>query len=215
MGYIDHLSEFLFDEKRRLSSKAAVVVLVTLTILIINDIFGFSYSYTVDKKIQQVQTLNSILNDSSIDDKTRRFAFNLRSEVINRKSYFHKFLSNLNNTTATNIKPKDKPSHSKNDLSHKRSNFWFAMSAGGIYFILGLLIIPLLFFADKSTSVAQRLATGIATAVSFILFGMFFVWLFGLIPKLSGSTWAWNYTLNLTIQIAIISLLGYVAMKKK
>lgn len=52
MSYIDKITDFLLDEKRKLSSKATVLVFVILGVLFIDNILSFSYSYRSDKKIE-------------------------------------------------------------------------------------------------------------------------------------------------------------------
>ena len=217
MSYIDHITAFLFDEDRRLSSKAAVVVFVILAIVFVDNILGFSYSFSSDKKIEQVQKLNLILKDSTTDSTTKAFALNLRSQIIERKNVVAQTLSFFRGKSNNTIKHQtnNPPAIPKAIESSIKNNFWFNVSASGIYFLLAVIMIPLMLFTDKTTSFSQRLATGIATTISFVLFALFFIWVLGLIPQITNSTWVWNYIINFLIQIITMGLLVYVGQQKK
>jgi len=220
MSYIDHFTEFLFDEDKRLSSKAAVVVFIILAIIFVDNILGFSYSFSSDKKIEQVQKLNLILRDSTTDSTTKVFALNLRSQIIERKNIVNQTLSFFRGKSNNTIKhhANNPPANAKPNeplISSIKNNFWFNVTASGIYFLLAIIIIPVMLFTDKKTSFTQRFATGIATAISFVLFALFFIWVLGLIPQITNSTWVWNYVTNFLIQAAVIGLLVYVGQQKK
>lgn len=216
MSYIDKITDFLLDEKRKLSSKATVLVFVILGVLFIDNILSFSYSYRSDKKIEQVKKLNLVINDVTSDSTTKAFALDLRTETIRRKNIIDYFLSLLssnadikfNNMVSAQIENISEPGPIKN-------NFWFYISAGGIYFLLALLIIPLMFLNDKIPSIFQRIATGISTSISFVLLGMFFIWCDSFIPLISKSTWFWNYIINLIIHSTLIILMIYLQVKKQ
>lgn len=218
MSYIDHITYFLFDENRRLSSKAAVVVFIVLAIFLIDNILGFSYYFSSEKKIEQVQRLTTIIKDATSDSTTKAFAIELRSEIIDRENVVTQSLSFFRN-----IKWKSSKKHLANipknpvktNESIIKNNFWFHFTAGGLYYLLAVLMIPIMIFTDKTTSFSQRLATGILTAVLFYGFGLLFYWICNLIPQISKSTWIWNYILNLIIQIIVIGLLVAAGQKKK
>ena len=219
MSYIDDLSKFLFDKERQLSSKAAVVFFVILAIFFIDNILGFSSSFSTDKKIEQVQKLNSIIKDTTIDSTTKIFALNLRSQIIERKnviiqimSFFHNKPNNSININTHNNIPS---SGTKPDNISIKNNFWFNISAGGLYFLLTIVTLPIMLFIDTATSFSQRLATSIITSFSILLMGLFVIWVCALIPQVSNSNWLWNYLINFAIQITIIFLLVNAARRRK
>lgn len=217
MSYLDHFSEFLFDERRRLSSKAAVVLFIILAILFVDNILGFSHAYTADKKIEQVQKLNAILKDPTIDSTTKSFALSQRSDIIRRQNIINQVLSLFRGKSNNSIKHQtsNPPANAKpNDVSIK-NNFWFNTTAGGIYFLCAIIMLPIMLFTDKNTSFPQRLATGITFTIVFVLFGLFFIWMLDFIPQLSKTTWVWNYIINFLIQIGILTLLVIAGQQKK
>lgn len=217
MSYIDHIVEFLFDEHRRLSSKAAVVVFVILAILFVDNLLGFSHSFTTDKKIEQVQKLNTILKDSTTDSTTKAFALGLRTDIIRRQSIVNKTLSLLQGRSNSSIKHQtnNPPTNANpNDVAIK-NNFWFHLTAGGLWYLLAALMLPGMILTDKTTSLIQRIATGLLAAALFFGFGWFFYWLCSFIPQIAKTTWVWNYIINFILQALLVIILVAVLQKKK
>ena len=216
MSSIDHFVNFLFDEKRKLSSKATVVLFVILAVIVIDNILGFSFSFSTDKKIEQVQKLNIMLQDSATDSTTKIFVLKTRSEIMERKNIVVKALSilysnkQIDTLRTTSI---NHPQISKDQNQAKKSNFWFNTSASGLYFICSILMIPVFIFSDKKTPLSQRLATGIAITISCALIGLFFIWILSFIPQIATSTWVWNYILNSLFQIGSLLIFYYLGDK--
>lgn len=209
MGYFDAFVQFLLDEKRRLSSKAAVSVLIVVGILVVDNILGFSYYHSNNNKIDQLQKLNSILQDTKVDSTTKVFATNLRSEVIGRNNIFTRAFNFLwgKSSTSLNEDARTKEVADKNE-------FWFNLSAGGVYFLLAFITIPVFLITGEKAAFIRRLATGITSAVSLFLLGLFMIWIGQLIPQISSNTWIWNYIINFFIQVFIISFLWYFALQQ-
>lgn len=220
MSYIDHITEFLFDEHRRISSKAAVVLFIILSIIFVDNYLGFSFHYNIDKRIEQVEKVNKILSDSLVDSTTKAFALNVRSEIMERKNavdYLFSFFRGKSNTVIKHQanKPPDNPKNNDPIIPSIKNNFWFNISAGGLYYLLAILMLPVLIFTDKTTSLPQRVGTGLVAALLFFGLGWFFYWVCTFIPQISDTTWAWNYIVNAIIQIVLVGLLISVSQKKK
>ena len=217
-SYIDHITGFLFDEHRRLSSKAAVVLFAVIAVFLIDNFLGFSYFYSTEKKVEQVQKLNLIITDTTSDSTTRAFALQLRSEMLDRENLLNQSLSFLRNVKWTNSKT-DQTNVTKETAKTKESiiknSFWFHISAGGFYYFIAVLMLPVMVITDKKTSLPQRIATGILSVALFCGFGWLFYWLCNFIPQVSTTTWFWNYLINLAIQILLIGLLVATIQKKK
>ena len=214
---IDKITEFLFDENRRLSSKAAVVVFTIIALLIIDNVLGFSYYYNTDKKVEQIQKLNIIIKDPTLDNTTKTFALHLRSEIIDRQNVLNQiFYFSINFKW---FRFKQNPINSSKEIDNTsesivKNNFWFHITAGGFYYLIAISMLPGIVFFDKKTSLTQRIATGIFATILFFGLGLFFYWLFNFIPQVSSSTWIWNYLLNLILQFLLIALLIQTAKKK-
>jgi hypothetical protein len=208
MSYLDHITEFLFNENRRLSSKAAVVVFVILAIFLIDNVLGFSYYFSTDK----------IIKDTTSDSTTKIFALQLRTEVIDRENLVTQSFAFFRNIKWKSSKKTQINNPKEPDIiiqSTSKNNFWSQLTAGGLYYLFAILMIPIMVFTDKNTSLLQRFATGLITGLFLFGTGWFFYWLCNFIPQISKTTWVWNYILNFIIQIGLLSLIIVASLKKK
>lgn len=217
MSYLDHITAFLFDENRRLSSKAAVVFFIVLSILFIDNVLGFSYSFTIDKKIEQVEKLNRVIKDPSTDSITKQFALSIRKDIIGRQNILNQTLSFFRGKSNNSIKHQANiPTDSANAKEVAiKNNFLFHSTAGGLWYLLAIVMLPVMIFTDKKTSLPQRVSTGIFAGLILFGFGWFFYWLCTFVPQLSSTTWVWNYIVNFLIQALLIFLLVVAGQKKK
>ena len=108
MSYIDNITVFLLDGNKKLSTKATVVLFTILAILLVDNIIGFSYHYNTQRKIEEINNINSIINDSLTDKETKSNAIKLRSEIINRKNIISYTLLFIQNTKWTDDEIKNK-----------------------------------------------------------------------------------------------------------
>ena len=209
MIFFDKLTDFVFDERKKISSKAAIIILSILGLLLIDNLIGFSYSYLLNNKIEEVQKLNSIISDKSSDNLTIKHAIRLRNETLLRKNVLEEindyllelsFNKNLSESKKTNFSKEE-----SYDLSP--NNFWFHVTSSGIYYFFGILMLPLMLFLDNSSSILQRITMSILLSAMFIGMGLFFFWICSLIPMILNNSWFLNYLINFVIQGTIIFLM--------
>jgi hypothetical protein len=215
MSYINDITQFIFDGNRKLSTKATVVVFVIIGILAIDNILGFSYSYNTNNKIEQVQKLNSIINNPHTDIVTEGFAKRLRDDVINREDFITQSFSFVRNYEWIS-----EENTQSNDVV--RSDFWFHVSAGGWYYLVSILVVPLgliIMFSNLNklsfVFFFQRLGGALLICIIFWGSGFLFSGLCALIPQISHSTWLWNYLLNGAIQMLPILIVARMLESKK
>lgn len=214
MKIIEYCLDFLFNANKTLSSKALVLIFSVLAIFLIDNILGFSYYYDSDRKIDEVKKLNSIIADPQIDSTTRQFALNLRTEIITRENCINNSLNffkgiKWSSPDPVPVIPQSIPIIEKVE----RNNFLFHLTAGGIYYLFGGIMVFVMIFIDKYSPLLQRIGSGIIVGIVLWMYGMFSSWLFDFIPQVSKSTWAWNYLINLGIQITL--LVGFGLLYKQ
>ncbi len=225
MSYIDNITVFLLDGNKKLSTKATVVLFTILAILLVDNIIGFSYHYNTQRKIEEINNINSIINDSLTDKETKSNAIKLRSEIINRKNIISYTLLFIQNTKWTDDEIKNKKEiivkENKNFNIEKidleivnTNNFWFHLTSGGFFYILGIFMFPIMIFQDKTSSILQRIATGIFIAIILGLIGLFFYWICSLIPLISDYSLTWNYAINIIIQVGVLFVISLFGNKK-
>ena len=225
MSYIDNITVFLLDGNKKLSTKATVVLFTILAILLVDNIIGFSYHYNTQTKIEEINNINSIINDSLTDKETKSNAIKLRSEIINRKNIISYTLLFIQNTKWTDDEIKNKKEiivkENKNFNIEKidleivnTNNFWFHLTSCGFFYILGIFMFPIMIFQDKTSSILQRIATGIFIAIILGLIGLFFYWICSLIPLISDYSLTWNYAINIIIQVGVLFVISLFGNKK-
>lgn len=212
MGAFDTVFSYITDKERRLSTKTYVSIICIFLILALDNIVGFSYHYSMDRKLNEVKIVGEILKDSTLDQSVKKDLIKTRTELL-RKRYFYGYISESFSSIFSNNSVKKTPE----EAQVQRSNFWFLISTSGIYLLCYFILIIIFPFMDDKNSFGQKIAIEIVIAIFGFVHISLFYWLMGLIPKLS-DTWTWNYILNGSIQIAftiILSLLVNKETKKK
>jgi hypothetical protein len=91
MEFLKTPIDFLFDKKRRIGHKTAVVILFVVGLFLIDDVFGFSYFYSNSKKISQASEVSHLLNEKTLDPASYTLLVKKRSEIIERHSNIQTF----------------------------------------------------------------------------------------------------------------------------
>ncbi|PBI88383.1 hypothetical protein BSF41_25110 [Flavobacterium sp. ACN2] len=213
MIFFDKLIDFVFDERKKISSKAAIITLSLLGILLVDNLVGFSYNYKISNKIEQIQKLNLIISDTKADDATKGSMLKLRDEVVNRKNIieiFSEYISSFSsNKTIIN---KSRNDNVKVNVIESR-NSAFHLTSSILFYFLAIIMIPMMFFLDRTSSFSQRIAMGLILSLMFAGIGIFLFWLCSLIPKIWDGSWIINYIINILIQGSFIYLLFKFAPK--
>ncbi|RYJ39113.1 hypothetical protein NU08_1951 [Flavobacterium anhuiense] len=215
MNFFDKFFDFVFDERKKISSKAAIIILVLFGVLLINNVLGVSSNYVVNNKIEQIQKLNLIISNPASDSVTIKAAKKIREEIFSRKSvleYSYDYFAQL--SFRKDIK-KDNISKSVKPVEEidAPSDFWFYFTASGVYILLGIAMIFLMLFIDKVSTISQRVAVTLILVTTFFGLGQIFYWLCSLIPMILSNSWILNYLVNLIIQIGTIFIFIWMNIK--
>src|SRR5688572_19856691 len=83
---LDKLATGLADIFTKLSfgGKLGSIVVTIAIVLWIDTQMGFTYHYFTDRKIGEIERLNAVLRDNSIDSTTRANLYLQRVDVINK-----------------------------------------------------------------------------------------------------------------------------------
>ncbi len=200
MSFMEPIVKAVFESKGGLSTKAAIVVLIIFLLVLVDGIFGYSYFYHSNKKIEQVAKINALIQDTTLNPEVRNEAVRLQKELMGTKRLSEElvpFLSNINIGRSLD------PVLTK--AGNKRSVFWYHATAGGIFFFLALIYIPRVLFGGN-VNILTDFATAIFYTALSLAIGFFLSWLFTFIPPIAAKTWFWNYALNLVLQIIIFGV---------
>lgn len=205
MGIFETIVTYITDKERRLSTKTYVSIICIALIVILDNIVGLSYHYSVDKKLNEIQLAGQILKDTTLEENTRKEILALRQEVLNKK-YFYDYITNGVKSLYTKEYSTKEAKIPSNVIVAPRNNLWFLISSTGIYLILYLILIVIFPFLDKSNSIGQKIAIEIIIIVLGGLNCAINYWLLNFIPKL-GDTWTANYIVNFIIQVILFSMI--------
>ncbi len=126
---------FLISKNEKIRTKLFFASIFFLLMMLLNNIFGFSYYHNYDKKIKQVKELNILLNDTTVNIATKEKLKKIRKEILSRKNIFETISS-------YKVSPNDKEGTQEYVFSkeHKILNFlstsWYFLIA----FIISLLV---------------------------------------------------------------------------
>jgi hypothetical protein len=202
MIFFDKLTDFVFDERKKISSKAAIILLSLLGLLFIDNLIGFSHNYKLNNKIDHIQKLNALILDSKTDKSTKIYLIKLRNETLNRKNILEIFSEYVKSSPSdkTNIN-RPKNDNITSNLTAESINTFFHLTSSILFYLLAILMIPFIFFLDRNSSFPQRIAMGLMLCLMFAGIGIFLYWLCSLIPKIWNESWIINYIINVLIQV--------------
>lgn len=213
---ISKIWNFFESDKISISRKITIPILLVLTILMIDNIGGFSYRFTNSQKIDYLLKIEKAKVEFRHDTIVCSMLDKMEYDLINRKNVIEQFVDLFDNQEI--FKSKLSTTNKENIDNHKisRNQFWHTVSSSLFWIIwlfifsLMLLILPFTLKKDKlSAIVGMILGIGIMVLLIWLT-----QWLFGLIPILFNRPWI-NYTIQFIINLIPISLLTYGSIKQK
>lgn len=203
MNFFEHILNFITDKSKRISARATIIIIALACILLVDNIFGFSFYYKQQRQLDQLKTVTALLKDTTLTRETRATLLSIEKHTFERKTiidYFSSFLKNISFKSSR---------QSQNNININanpiRNNFWFLFSASGIYIIVTILVVPVLLFADKKTPFLKLIATLLLFVFVMTFTAWFNYWLFDkLIPDYLFGSWTWNYIANFLLQVGLM-----------
>ncbi len=220
MQWFSDITGFLFDKERSLSRKAALTVLIAITIYFTDDVIGFSYYYNTERKIEEVASISKILKESTLDSTLTSELSVFRSHIIHRRS--GKVW--LEDWVLSFFKGKDSrkqipvlKSKNHNDTVREvypKNDLWFLLSASGITLFVGLFTTIAMFFVGNNSPLIKFSTAAVTFIITMALSGIWY-WLFDFITKICNGPingiWTINYIINWIIQFAI-GIMSYFSL---
>ena len=208
MIFIDNILNFITDSKKRLSKRATIFILTIASILIFDNIIGFSYYYNSNRKLEQLDVISKLLEKQTLSENSKSELKKIELETINRQDFIDYSLSFLLSMSSTNNNKSQIITNTETKTI--RNNIWFLISSSGIYILVTILIVPVLLLTDRKTSFLKLLASVIMFSIVMFFTSAFNYWLFGeIIPDELFGSWIWNYIVNFIIQIGLLVGLYY------
>lgn len=213
MELLNSIFNFFTDKSQNLSRKALLIIGGIALLIIIDNTLSFSYYYNTEKRIEQIQGINKIINDTTITKAERLKLKNLRSELIIRNTWkdkTYKLLSEIDFQSESETEeiiatPSEEP-------EVNRSYLWHFISSGWV-FIFVMIFIPFVGLADKKTSIGNTL--GILLFIEPLFLGLAWVFAkgFSFIPVIYGNP-IYNYILNFVLSFGVLFLMTKLGSNK-
>lgn len=201
MSLYENILGFITDRTKQLSTRATAVILTLFCLVLIDNIIGFTHYYNNQRKLEQLKSISTLLNDTLLSKETRQELIELEKHTFKRKNildYSISFVQDLTWTNKTSNKP-EKISQSE------RSDIWFLISASGIYILVTIFVVPVLLLTNKKTPFFKLLASMIMFVIVMFFTCWFNYWLFDkIIPDRVFGSWTWNYIINFVLQIGLV-----------
>ena len=218
---ITSLIHFLTDKSRNLSSKAAVIILTLLFLLVLDNTFSFSYYYNTSEKVTQLNEISTILKDTSLSRLERDKLIKLRTNILDHKTFkdrSYDYLTNLNFESSIEISEEEpkkelesiaKTEIIRNYKIHLLTSAWWILLPLGILCI----VIPFVLIIERKDTITTLLGflfiIGFGYLVSLILSKIF-----SYIPLIDQNP-IWNYLLNFVLSVLLLSILIIIGKKSK
>lgn len=209
MQILDTIFKFVTDARNRITARIFLVFFIILCIFVADNIFGLSYYYTTNRKIEQLKDITSLLKDPSLDSASIKSLLRIRQSTLNRKNFFDRSLAYFVTDKEKAEKAKPQPVDSSQEIRAVKSRFWHFVTTN---IVLLLLIIAVPFAPFSQNNKDDRIkAFGNVFLVEciFIVLLFFMSWLFGLIPIIANNP-LYNYILNAALNVFLMVWLYFI-----
>lgn len=208
MEYLDRFLDYISDNSKHITTRVSVVVVSLLLLILIDDVFSFSYNYAINSRVNNARNITELIKDDSLAPGSKEALVRLREEVLAHKTsrdYVAGFMKDLfsadNHKDDIEVTTSGKPA---------RNESWHLISSAGIYLLSILLLVPVILFYSNLDRVMQR----IVSALGFTVLVLSIVYLhykaFELLPDMLFGSWTWNYIANALLQLlSVLSLLCF------
>lgn len=225
MELLNSIFHFFTDKTKKLPHKVILFLLAIVLIAIFDNFLSFTYSYNNGKKIEQIDGINKILNDTSLTKYEKNKLMLLRNNIINHNTWKDKaydFLTSIefknderinNKKKSINSKPIKKQTEAKPSKQKKRDYFRHFISSSWLFIFL-MIVFPFIGFFDKKTPFIQ--AVGIIIIVEPIFYGICWIYakMFSFIPIIFNEP-TYNYILNAILCLLSVLLFSLLDNKNK
>lgn len=223
MDFFTGLVSFFTDKRHSISAKLFGIILIISTVFLINNLLGFTFYYSTNQKITQIEKIERLKRDTLLGKENFLFLNTMEEKLKKRENVFDKFGELFSRTefngakekkdsllvekTPTNIISGENATTNTEQsaqLTITRSRLWHTITSTFVFLII-LIVVPFMPFIAGDFSKESLLAViGVFTTTAFLIW--LFQFLLGLIPLINNNA-IYNYLINGLIQIFIGFLL--------
>jgi hypothetical protein len=185
---------FIIDKSNKKFQKALLITLSVLLLMFLDNVFGFTYYYNLNNKLDILSKIHSILKDNAVDTATKSKLTLLTTQILEHSSIKDK-IWNL-------ISYSDKPKGVQYIIYQylTSSVFFIAVMIAGVFTTYKELTNPVKYILRKPLVIIK-----IYFFVELFLFATSIIvtWLLSLIPLIAGQVY-YNYIANICLNGFII-----------
>jgi hypothetical protein len=193
MKFPEEIFAFFIDNTKKISHKAAIIIVVLSTLLIIDDTLGLSYTYKQNNRIDLLKKANEIIENSKVDTTLKSYANGMLEDMISRKTVWGSIKSFKINLF-------------KNCQENQKSKPQYKMIESSVIIILfAMVFLPFIFllFRYEEKQFIEGLALAIVNGLGWIIIAFVTYELLDLLPMI-GKNWDINIGLNWFLQVPIV-----------
>jgi hypothetical protein len=231
---IIHVINIFTDKTVNWTTKSATGIIIVLVLLFTNNIFDFVHSYRTNNKLEQLDKIRVLLQDTTLTDKQKTHFVSERQYILDHKTvldYVHLFFRSFskkisftnrkteyNNSVIDTAKATDSTipliKNENSSSSIKTKNYWLHFFSSNLTFILIILFATIQAYKQHRHQFWELVFAIFVVYFFSVLFFMFFSHLLDFIPVIFNRPWI-NYVLNFIIQLVIWLLFGLMTAYKQ
>jgi hypothetical protein len=192
--------DYFIDTKRDFSNKAMLFVLLIFTLFLLDSWFNLSDNYHISNKLEQIGTINDLLEDSTLPELETVKLERLRTEILHSestKTKLWKYMYTLNFS--------EYGVSSDNKKSARRSILWHALSATWFLWIVGIALIRIA-IKNNSVSFVATLKGLVLSALFIAIISWILIKYLAYVPLLKYPIV--NYLLNFLLSAIVLGMYG-------
>jgi hypothetical protein len=210
---LNFIIDFLKNKAHSITFRVAMVVLIPSFLIAIDYFVGFSNSYIVSSKLENLNKIELIKSRIKNNDSLLTYLNKLESSTLRKSENIYSFLDFSSDAKENNIN--SDRINKVNSITYTvniRSPFWHLVSSSGIWFLVAI-IAPFLMLLPKKKEERNSIGGIISVVILILAFALFFYFLFGLIPVINNNPNI-NYLINVVLQFSVFFML-YLMDKRK
>ena len=196
MEIFNSFFKYFTDKDTKFLNKSFLFVIVLMSLFIVDNLFGFSYYYNLDRKVASIENINRILLDSTLSAKERNELKRSKEVTITRKNFKDKayiFIAQMFSGRGTDVK--------RNALIH--------FLTAGSFSLLLFVLMPFFYEKEYYETFGEVLRIILVAEIIFIALAALCSWLLSFIPIINHTP-IWNYLINIVVNVFLFMIV-YVA----
>jgi hypothetical protein len=225
MSFINEIFDFLRDKTLTFSKKSLIIVGIIILVFLIDWLFGISFNYSINQKINQIEKIENIKINYALTDSLLGELNSLETKIINRIDYvklvhFHDFKSKNQANRALVTIDTFKVKRDSTQILHKvgptptvitntpiQRNWIWDLITSTFFYLIAILFLIILPFTQKSDFFTTLLGSFIVIVAIGLVCWLSY-WIFSNIPTII-KPWI-NYIINAIVHVAIVVIIAYI-----